>query len=567
MIRTALLIFRNEFRLLMRDRMSLFMLFMAPIIIIAVAGFSLGNMFGVNADSRQFLIPVVDRDHGKIAQAIIGGLARDSHLRLTDAADAPTARAIVAVNDDAPLAILIPPGTTRAFESGAAATIVVYVDPVKRVEASALELQLASLFREIAMAARAQSQARLDRASVDLQARIGRLAAQVDTLRFQAARFQSRMDKARTAMRTALEAQIRERLRLIAAQAQGAIAAALQARQAQLGAELARKQAAMRAVVAYLRQLRSSQSAFEQWLARLRSAAGAHAAAIPPPPQWPPPPGQRQLAELAAPIDVTPGSVGNAFAPQAANLRIVLPPMPAAPIPRIAIDPKALAVGAPPLLPGVIGWRDHALTPGYAEVNSFDQYVPGFGITFLLIDILWGVSVGLIDERDWGTLQRLRVSGAPMPGVLGGKLGARFMMGFVQMVVLLAVGRLLFGIRLGHSPLMLLLPTAAIAFAATAFGLVIAVVARTRDSVLPLGSVGAMTMSAIGGCWWPLNFEPGWMRAVAVWMPTTWTMRAYNDLMIRGLASERALFPALVTFGLGALLLGVGMLGAARGFD
>lgn len=161
-----------------------------------------------------------------------------------------------------------------------------------------------------------------------------------------------------------------------------------------------------------------------------------------------------------------------------------------------------------PILPGDIGWRDRSLSAGYTRVNSFDQYVPGFGITFLLIDVLWGVSVGLIDERDWGTLQRLRVSGAPVAGLMIGKLAARFLIGFVQMTVLFSVGYLLFGIELGRSPLMLLLPTAAIAFLTAASGLVFAGIARTRDSVLPIGSVAAMTMSAVGGCWWPLNFEP-----------------------------------------------------------
>jgi ABC-type transport system involved in cytochrome c biogenesis permease component len=43
MLRAAWIVFENEFRLLARDRAALFMLFFAPIVIIAVAGFSLGN--------------------------------------------------------------------------------------------------------------------------------------------------------------------------------------------------------------------------------------------------------------------------------------------------------------------------------------------------------------------------------------------------------------------------------------------------------------------------------------------------------------------------------------------
>ncbi|HEY2664596.1 MAG TPA: ABC transporter permease, partial [Candidatus Binataceae bacterium] len=70
----------------------------------------------------------------------------------------------------------------------------------------------------------------------------------------------------------------------------------------------------------------------------------------------------------------------------------------------------------------------------------------------------------------------------------------------------------------------------------------------------------SMAMSAIGGCWWPLDFEPGWMRELARWMPTTWTMQAYNDLMIRRLPASAALWPSLVTLGLGSLFLAAGIL-------
>ena len=71
----------------------------------------------------------------------------------------------------------------------------------------------------------------------------------------------------------------------------------------------------------------------------------------------------------------------------------------------------------------------------------------------------------------------------------------------VQLIELLAAGRLLFGISLGPEPWALLLPTAGIVFAGTAFGLVVAGLARSRDVVLPLGSIAIMTMAAVGGCW------------------------------------------------------------------
>jgi ABC-type multidrug transport system permease subunit len=71
-------------------------------------------------------------------------------------------------------------------------------------------------------------------------------------------------------------------------------------------------------------------------------------------------------------------------------------------------------------------------------------------------------------------------------------------------------------------------------------------------------------MSAIGGCWWPLGFEPSWMRVVAGTLPTTWAMQAFNDLMIRHAPPSAALRPFAVTIGLGAIYLALGLAANAR---
>jgi ABC-2 type transport system permease protein len=84
---------------------------------------------------------------------------------------------------------------------------------------------------------------------------------------------------------------------------------------------------------------------------------------------------------------------------------------------------------------------------------------------------------------------------------------------------------------------------------------------------MPIGAVAAMAMSAIGGCWWPLDFEPGWMRVFAQLLPTTWTMQAYNDLMIRHSAAASALWPSASAAALGLLYLMIGMLAAAELYE
>jgi ABC-2 type transport system permease protein len=229
-----------------------------------------------------------------------------------------------------------------------------------------------------------------------------------------------------------------------------------------------------------------------------------------------------------------------------------LPEVPSLALPALPVPPATR-------LPGSLAITETSVTGAPLRFNTFDQNVPGFSVTFLLLGVLLGVSLGLLDERDWGTLERMRATPTPFAVLLVAKLGARFAVGLVQMALLFAVGWAVFGVSLGPEPWALVLPTAGIVFAGTAFGLVVAGLTRSREAVLPIGSIAILTMAAVGGCWWPLDLEPLWMRRAALAFPTTWAMHAYNDLMIRRLGVGAVLRETGVLFAYGALYLGVGL--------
>jgi ABC-type multidrug transport system permease subunit len=560
MLRSIELVFFNEFRLLLRDRASLFMIFVAPVVIIAVAGFSLGNLFGTPSVGRGSLIAVVDYDHGMVARAIIDALTHEPQLEVVEVADLNAARRIVLSSVRASLAVLIPSNTTTTFESGQTASIEIMIDPVKRLQASALELRLNELSQNLASAAQARLRDQFVHTMVELRARLEQADTQSKSFESALRDYRRQLGRTRKAAQQAFRVKLQRQLETVKAEFQASIAEAIAVTKQRLDQAMAERRRSLIAIEAYLRSLSRSETEFDTWFARLKALAGSNAGRIPPPPQLPPPPAQQQLAQLTQPLDF---SISRPQLPDinVAELKLPIPDLP--PFPRLTLDrPKA----STPVInvPGAIVWKEGSITSSKAEANAFEQYVPGFGVTFLLIDMLWGVSVALMDERQWGTLQRLRVSGASTAGMLIGRMSARTLIGFVQMIVLFGVGWLLFGITLGRSPAMLLLPSGAIAFAGAAFGLVLATIAPSRDSVLPIGAVAAMVMSAVGGCWWPLEFEPDWMRAAALSVPTTWTMRAFNDLMIRGLGPATALWPTAMATGLGLLFLLGGIAGSPR---
>jgi ABC-type multidrug transport system permease subunit len=560
MLRAAFLIFQNEFRLLSKDRVGVFMLLLAPVVIIAVAGFSLGNLYGAHPRPHAWLIPIVDRDHGPVAQTMMRALAAEPSITIDRPANLAEARGVVLRDARAAIAIEIPDGVSNMFKAGQTAHLIIYVDPAKRIEADAIELRLTSLCERISAAAGAAARAEIAAKGAAAQAQIDRMSQQMTALKARIESYRESVVSAKLAAERNLKQQQSTQITDLQAATEAAVNRSMVAMRTAIASQLEPRERAIVAATDYLRQLRIARRQFQQWLLDLRETAGSRAKDIPPAPQWPAPPADLALLSEPFTLSLPPPPILNITRPPLPS--IAMPPLPS--INGLLPNLPAIKLAEEPAIPGLLGWSDRSLTGGDARVNAFDQYVPGFGITFLLIGMLMGISLRLIEDRDWGTLQRLRVIGAPLTGILIGKLLARFLVGLAQLTILFAIGWWLFDISLGRSPMALFLPAIAISFAAAAFGLVIACLARTHDSVMPIGAVFAMTMSAIGGCWWPLSFEPSWLRACGLWMPTTWTMQAFNDLMIRNLAPSDILPASAATIGLGVLFVIVGLIGASR---
>lgn len=540
MLRTIGLTIQNELRLLLRDPTVLMMLLLAPVVIITVAGYSLGALYGGGRPA--FTLPVVDNDGGEVAAGLIDALEGSRALELVRVGDVAAARQRVLGSDGAPLALEIPAGTSEAIVAGRDAPLVLHIDPARRVEVNALRLELDRLCRRASAVARGRANRRLVHATADLRRRLEHTRR---ALLRQRERLRSEIAGGQTAA-------IEHVRRQVAASLEHAARGAESALRAESDREFAARAPALERVRAYVGELATARRAFEAWFDDLRARAGSHASDIPAPPALPVPPSDADLATLAKPPEL------HVTSPTVTVPAIVLPPLTSAR--SDAEDVLGTVMAEPLVLPGQLDVVERsAIAGGSVAVNAFDQYVPGFGVTFLLIGMMLGIALTIFDEREWGTLARLTASGTPIGGVLIGKVLARMGVGVVQMIVLFAVGWALFDISLGRQPLALFVPAVSMSFAAAALGLVIAATAHAHDAVMPLGTMLSLAMSAIGGCWWPLDFEPAWMKMLARCLPTTWTMQAFNDLMIRQRDWPDVLLPAAATVGIGVVVLAVGV--------
>jgi len=545
----------KDLRLLARDRAGLIFITLAPIVVICVAGFSLANLYGADPTGQTaYELPVVDEDGGSFARELRERLAQETAVRFRMVGDRATAEDLVR-RKQAGSALVIPRGTQADLEAGRPASLILYSDAVKYLERINVRAKLLELRDEIAARATAAAAERAGEQRERIEAELARLRRAVEDGRESLAAAWKEAERARDAGVAETRAAVARAREEGGRELERRLQAEIDAAAARMGAEAERQAVEVRGEArAYLDVVQARRRELAAWLEELRRLAGSRAEDIPPPPQFP------ELPEKLASL-LRDGPVAPRLAPP--RVRIELPPVPPvepAPLPaRPAIEIPEIELPELPRPPAQLAIEEVNVSGGSPSINTFDQNVPGFSVTFLLLGMLLGISLGLLDERDWGTFDRLRAMPIAASSILLGKLLSRFAVGVVQMIVLLAIGWLAFDVSLGPQPWALLMPIVGIVFAGTTFGLIVAAVAPTREAVLPVGSIVIVTMAAVGGCWWPIDLEPRWMRQVALAFPTTWAMDAFNDLMIRQRTWEVALRPTAVMVAYGALYLVVGV--------
>jgi ABC-2 type transport system permease protein len=161
------------------------------------------------------------------------------------------------------------------------------------------------------------------------------------------------------------------------------------------------------------------------------------------------------------------------------------------------------------------------------------QAVAGMAVMMLLFGLIHCGGT-LLDERDSGTLERLRLAPGATGALLGGKFLFTWIVGLQQLAVLLLFGKLVFDVPIFRAPLALAVLAATTAAAVTGFGVLFAVLSRSRKQLEGLSTIVVLTMSALGGSWWPLAMTPDWYQKLGHLTLNAWAMDGFQGIFWYG---------------------------------
>ena len=169
------------------------------------------------------------------------------------------------------------------------------------------------------------------------------------------------------------------------------------------------------------------------------------------------------------------------------------------------------------------------------ELTAAAFLVPGIlGMALMQLGLFGAVP--LVAQREKLILKRLSATPLKRWTLVGSNVVLRLIIGIAQAILILAIGTVVFGVRvLGDYALMAAL---VVLGAATfvAIGYVIASFARTEESTNGIVSVVNFPMMFLSGVFFPIEIMPSVLRPVAAVMPLTYLGDGLRQVMVGGSA-------------------------------
>jgi ABC-2 type transport system permease protein len=192
--------------------------------------------------------------------------------------------------------------------------------------------------------------------------------------------------------------------------------------------------------------------------------------------------------------------------------------------------------------------------------SSFELTFPS-AVTWGMYGCIITFAISIVSERTKGTLVRLRMSPLSWLEIIVGKGLACFSVSVFLAVVLMLLGRILFGVRV-ESMAGLVLAILSAAFCYTGLMMALASFGKTERAVAGSAAGIFMPMAMIGGGMIPLLFMPAWMKVVSNISPVKWNIQALEGAICRGYSLAEMLLPCGVLAGIGLVgfLVGVKLL-------
>ncbi len=207
---------------------------------------------------------------------------------------------------------------------------------------------------------------------------------------------------------------------------------------------------------------------------------------------------------------------------------------------------------------GTAGGVEVQVRPWYnPTLRSAVYIVPGIVGVLLSITMVVIASIALVRERERGTLEQLVVTPIGKTALMLGKIVPFVLVGYVQVSVVLVLGRLLFDVPFRGSLGLLYLAALPFIVASLGVGLLVSTLVRTQAQAMQLGFLFLLPNILLSGFMFPREAMPEAAQWIGAALPLTYFLEVLRGILLRG-TGLAVLWPETAALsGFGAALIAV----------
>jgi ABC-2 type transport system permease protein len=195
------------------------------------------------------------------------------------------------------------------------------------------------------------------------------------------------------------------------------------------------------------------------------------------------------------------------------------------------------------------------------ELKSRNFMVPGILAQLLLLMTMLLTSLAIVKEKENGTLEQLIVTPLKPFELVLGKLLPFVLVGFIDIVLVLLVALLLFGIRVQGSLPLLFVLSGVFLLTTLGLGLLISTVSRNQQQAMMTAVFFVMLpMIMLSGFVFPIENMPLPIRWLTYLMPLRYYFVIIRGLFLKGSGLAELWDETLILAGFGVAILGLASL-------
>ncbi|MDQ3137463.1 MAG: ABC transporter permease [Gemmatimonadota bacterium] len=188
-------------------------------------------------------------------------------------------------------------------------------------------------------------------------------------------------------------------------------------------------------------------------------------------------------------------------------------------------------------------------------LRSSVYIVPGIIGVLLSLTLVLITSMAIVRERERGTLEQLIVTPIGKTSLMLGKILPFLLIGYVQITVILVLGRMLFQVPiLGSLPLLYLVSLPFIV-ASLALGLLLSTMVRSQVQAMQLSFMFLLPNILLSGFMFPRQAMPPLAQWIGAALPLTYFLTVLRGVLLKGIGLEHLWPQALALTGFAAALI------------